>query len=222
MIRTVIFDLDDTLFPEHEFVLSGFRAVDGWIRKYYHITEFFNTAKRLFAEGKRGRIFDSALAIAGVCPNPALIDTLLQVYRQHMPAISLYEDAKWALDYLKNKNTQLGIITDGYLATQQNKVKSLGIAGRFSAIVYSDKYGRENWKPSSVPYLKIMELLGSLGEECVYIGDNPAKDFISPKKLGWQSIHICRKNGQYAAACGEKLQQADRKIASLYELEQLI
>ena len=32
-VHTVVFDLDDTLFAERDYVLSGFRAVDEWIRR---------------------------------------------------------------------------------------------------------------------------------------------------------------------------------------------
>lgn len=41
MIKVVVFDLDDTLFPEHEFVLSGFRVVSNWVTTQYSITGFF-------------------------------------------------------------------------------------------------------------------------------------------------------------------------------------
>lgn len=220
MIKAVIFDLDDTLFSEYEFVLSGFLAVGHWMESHYQIKGFFDIAQRLFAEGKKGKIFDSALEGLGITANPVLIKILLQVYRQHIPKITLYEDAKWAVEYLKKKGHQIGIITDGYLTTQQKKVASLGIELFFNTIVYSDKYGRNNWKPSSVPYLKAMALLGCQGNECVYIGDNPSKDFITAKKLGWQAIHICRIDGQYSSMCVEKSYEADVKISSLYELKQ--
>ena len=51
MIRTVVFDLDDTLFPEREFVLSGFAAVDAWLRNNRAITGF---AERASAESRAG------------------------------------------------------------------------------------------------------------------------------------------------------------------------
>ena len=41
MISAIIFDLDDTLFQESEYVLSGFREVGVWIEKEYSIRGFF-------------------------------------------------------------------------------------------------------------------------------------------------------------------------------------
>lgn len=221
MIKAVVFDLDDTLFPEYDFVLSGFAAVNDWIERHYYIKGFFEIARQLFETGLRGKIFDNTLERLGVRPNAYFIQALLSVYRQHIPIISLYEDAQWAIDYLKS-NKLLGIITDGYLQTQQNKIAALGLARSVNAIVYSDMYGRGNWKPSSVPYLKIVELLGCQGPECMYIGDNPSKDFITAKLLGWQTVHVCRLGGEYSAMYVEKMYEADYKLASLYELKNLM
>ena len=60
-IHTVILDLDDTLFPEGAFVLSGFAAVDQWLRTEKGV-EGLPQATALFARGERGRIFDQVLA----------------------------------------------------------------------------------------------------------------------------------------------------------------
>ncbi|MDR3572613.1 MAG: HAD family hydrolase [Anaerolineaceae bacterium] len=221
MIKALVFDLDDTLFPEHQFVLSGFSAVSAWVEKRYDSKGFLGLTWQLFVEGCRGRLFDVSLERMGIVPDATLIQTLLRIYREHVPIISLYEDAKWALDYLRGSR-QLGIITDGYLATQKNKVASLQIGEMFDAIIYSDEFGRDNWKPSRVPYIKAMEQLGCNGAECAYIGDNLTKDFIAAKQLGWQAIHIIRPDGEYPAVRGHTPSPVDYQITSLYELKQLL
>lgn len=221
MIRAVVFDLDDTLFPEREFVFSGFTAVNEWLERYYNVAGFFQEAKKLFEKGQRKNIFNTVLDQFHFEYDDSLIMSMVRVYREHSPAISLYKDAKWAIAELKEKNL-LGIITDGYLTTQQNKVKSLGIKEAFKVIIYSDQYGREHWKPSQVPYLKIMEFLQCPGEECVYIGDNPCKDFITAKNLGWQTVHIHRIGTEYSAQHQDDSHRANFQVSSLYELNELI
>jgi putative hydrolase of the HAD superfamily len=106
--------------------------------------------------------------------------------------------------------------------TQQNKVKALGIEASFNAIVYSDLYGRDSWKPSPVPYNQIMQLLSCKGKECVYVADNPQKDFITAKNLGWLTVQICREGGEYAKIIPEKSHEANFKIKSLLELKHII
>jgi putative hydrolase of the HAD superfamily len=218
MIKAVIFDLDDTLFPEHEFVRSGFKAVSNWVFEKYGWENFLKTAWQLFEAGKRGKIFNDALDILNVEYNSILIGELLEIYREHQPNICLHQDAQWALDYFQASDKQLGIITDGYLITQQNKVKALEIENKLDMLVYSDLYGRENWKPSELPYLKIMELSQLQGCECLYIGDNPRKDFVTANKLNWLTIQICRQDGEYSEVTGENGYEANYRISSLFEL----
>ncbi|KAB8321057.1 HAD family hydrolase [Tolypothrix campylonemoides VB511288] len=218
--KVLVFDLDDTLFPEHEFVFSGFQAVSDWVQSKYEIYGFFDVAWKLFKEGKRGKIFDQTLDDLEIKYEPSLIQELVQVYREHKPAISLHKDAQWVLDNLKSEK-QLAIITNGFLKTQQNKVRALGIESSFDEIVYCDVYGSKNWKPSPVPYEKMMEFTGFEGDEYMYIGDHPYKDFVAAKKLGWITLRICRKDGEYANVMAEENQDAHFKIKSLYELQDL-
>lgn len=223
MIKALVFDLDDTLFPEHEFVLSGFQSVSKELATKYSLSGFFEVAWQLFREGKRNNVFNLTLEELGFEYEQGLIQELLHIYRQHKPIISLHEDAKWAINYFKFKNYQkLGIITDGYLLTQQNKVKALGIEVLFDTIVYSDLYGRENWKPSPVPYQKIMSTLNCQGNECVYVADNPNKDFITARKLGWLTVQICREGGEYSKIIPLDSYDANFKITSLFELQKIL
>ena len=218
MIDVLVFDLDDTLFPEVEFVESGFRAADAWLEIRHSKSGLFDAAWRLFQRGARGRIFDLALGEMGVANTEGMIAALVSVYRAHVPVIALYPDARWAIDHYQGQK-KMGMITDGYLVAQRNKVEALGIKTAFDAIVYSDQFGRENWKPSEFPYRKIMELIRCGGPECVYIADNPAKDFIAPKTLGWSTIQICRPDGQHAKNAPKGGCEADYKIADLRELQ---
>ncbi|MBE9015935.1 HAD family hydrolase [Chroococcidiopsis sp. CCALA 051] len=221
MLKAIVFDLDDTLFPEHEFVCSGFQAVSSWLEAKYAVTGFFEVAWHLFKIGQRNNIFNLTLEQLKLEYEIGLIQELVHLYRQHKPIIFLYEDARWAIDYF-NEDFQLGIITDGYLTTQRNKVTALGIESIFEAIVYSDLYGRENWKPSPLPYQKIMRSLGCIGEECMYIGDNPQKDFVTAKKLGWIAVQICRMDGEYAKILPKENYDADFQISSLFNLKDII
>lgn len=221
MIKCVVFDLDDTLFPEHEFVMSGFRAVGEWIFQQYTVTGFYDLARQLFEQGKRGNIFNIALEQLAINCETNLIHELVWVYRNHKPEIVLYDDALWAIEYLR-LHKLLGIITDGFLQTQRNKVASLDIERYFDAIIYSDEYGRESWKPSQVPYLKLMESLGCRGNECIYVGDNPTKDFVTAKKMGWNTIKISRSQGEYSNIKIERNYEADFKITTLFELKNIL
>ncbi len=221
MIQAVVFDLDDTLYPEREFVHSGFRAVDEWLQAQHGIGGFLDQARSHFAAGNRGRVFDAALESLRVPAGGDLIQQMVRVYRAHKPRISVYPDAQEAIARLHGQKL-LGIITDGYLLTQQNKVAALGIAGQFDAVIYSDAYGREHWKPDPLPYRRFMEASSCGRGECVYAGDNPRKDFVAARKLGWMTVQVCRPDGEYGEVIAPPDHQADFRVNSLKELEQYL
>ena len=64
-----------------------------------------------------------------------------------------------------------------------------------------------------------MDDLGLYGKECLYIGDNPKKDFYGARKLGWKTVHVKRTGGVYTdeAAAGAEW-EADFEIKDLGEL----
>lgn len=221
MPTLLVFDLDDTLFPERDYALSGFQAVSNFLRDRHALTGFDDVARELFLAGDRGTIFDAALARLGFAHDAALIATLVAVYREHEPRIRLYGDAAWALRHFGERGA-IGLLTDGYLAVQQRKVRALGIAAAFDAIVYSDAYGREHWKPSAVPYRTMMELTGFAGHDCVYVGDNPHKDFVSANALGWTTVRIRRDGGEHRDAIAPAGHAPRHEIASLRDLGPLL
>lgn len=217
-LKFIVFDLDDTLFPEHQFVYSGFHAVGEWVLNRCGVFGFFDLAWSLFQAGQRRTIFNQTLKQLEVEYDAELISQMVQVYRQHNPKISLHPDADWAIDFFSSDRT-IGMITNGFLETQQKKVRTLGIEQRINHILYCDTLGAEYWKPSFVPYQKMMELTGFQGKNCAYIGDHPAKDFIGAKQLGWTTVRICRDDGEYASMNVAVDQEAQYKIKSLYELK---
>jgi putative hydrolase of the HAD superfamily len=184
----VVLDLDDTLYLERNYVISGFRAVDRWIYDNLNVSGFFEQAWNSFENGTRGHIFDEALK-ALLIFKKEIVKQIVQVYRSHTPDISIEKDA---FDFFDNHDPiNLAIITDGYEQSQWNKIQSLGLEKYFSKIVVTDSWGRRFWKPHPKAFQYVQD--GFSPENCVYIADNPQKDFNAPAELGWApSIRIRR------------------------------
>jgi putative hydrolase of the HAD superfamily len=217
----LVLDLDDTLYPEREYVRSGFAAVDRWLQRELRMTGFLDEANAAFEAGVRGNTFDIVLSRLGASATPELIGELVAVYRSHEPGIALHDDAAWCLERFAG-TYDLGLLTDGYLSAQQAKVRALGIEQRFQAIVYSDELGRESWKPSRRPFEEMMARTGYPGISCLYVSDNPAKDFVAANGLGWTTIRIRRPDGVYAALEPGPGYEPRAEIASLYDLASAI
>lgn len=197
LIEAIVFDLDDTLYSEIDYVISGMKVVNKWIQDNYGITGFYDQAMMLINSGEKKFIFNKVLQFLNINYDEELIHELVALYRNHDPNIHLLDDAKWVLNHLID-TAKLGLITDGFLIAQEQKVKVLNLKERFNSIVFTDKLGRENWKPSPLPYQQVSRELNVPPHRCVYIGDNVSKDFITAKKLGWQTVHIQRDDGVYS------------------------
>jgi putative hydrolase of the HAD superfamily len=218
MTRVVVFDLDDTLYLERDFVRSGFAAVGASLKAQHDIDGFEARAWDLFLDGRRGDVFDRALPEFGLDPQPRLIEHLVGVYRDHLPAIRLEPAAADLLAAL-NGRCRLAVLTDGHHATQRRKIAALDLDSRCRPIVCTDQWGRAHWKPSARGFLHIQQALEAPPERCIYVGDNPAKDFRAPKALGWRTLRVRHPLGEHArAAAASPLDEADATVTSLAEV----
>lgn len=182
----VCFDLDDTLYPETDFLKSGYREIAKYISSRYDIdTETVFTRMLEFFEAGTVDVFSKINDTYRIgCP----IDEYLKIYREHKPDILLSKDVRNTLSKLKEIGCILGIITDGRSITQRNKIDALGLDEWFDNenIIISEEFGLE--KPSLANYQYFMSKYPE--HSFWYIGDNPYKDFIGPRKLNWRTAQV--------------------------------
>lgn len=224
MVTTVIFDLDDTLYPERDYCMSGFRAVAGYIAQRFPGASadfLFEKMKAEFVAENRTRTFNAALEAAGITYDRECIAKLVEVYREHRPDLKLPDVTRDVLDGLTLRY-KLALLTDGYLPEQRLKVEALGIEKYFGCVIYTEELGRENWKPSPLGFQKIMYELGIEAGECVYVADNEQKDFIAPNLLGMASIKVSGPDSLYSASSSDPLARPGHIISSLEELPRLL
>lgn len=178
MIKAIIFDLDDTLISEKEYVKSGFLAVSKYVsnKTRTYTTEQIFEALQVLHNESTDKVFNRMNEKLGLSTEIS-VKELVDVYRSHKPIISLYEDVVPIIKKLKEQKYKIGMITDGYLVTQKNKIETLNIRYLFDEIIITDELGRDCWKPSPVPYELMSKRLNVDYSEMMYIGDNPKKDF---------------------------------------------
>lgn len=221
MIRAILFDLDDTLYDEMQFVNGGFKAVSLYISKNSNINQnvVYQLLLDVIEKHGRGHTFDIALKKFGLY-SEKLIPRLVEVYRTHKPNLSPYPDVRAVLSALREQGYKIGLITDGNVEVQRNKVEALKVKDFFDCIIFSDEYGIEKQKPNPFPYQKAMEELKVSARETIYVGDNPYKDFVTAKKLRIYTVRLLR--GQYKNVNRNKEFEADRQMRNLGELLDII
>jgi putative hydrolase of the HAD superfamily len=182
----VIFDLDDTLYSEVDYLRSAYR----FISRHLHADinkDIYEEMIGLY-ENKEA-VFDIIKTRYSISTS---IDEMVSLYRFHLPSIELREGALHLLEILKSLNIKTALLTDGRGITQRNKLKALKIEHFFDPIVISEEFGSE--KPDSRNYLYFEEKFPR--HSFVYIGDNIKKDFKVPNELKWQTIGI-KDQGQH-------------------------
>ena len=175
----LIFDLDDTLYKEIDFLKSGYREI---VEAIGH-PEAFDFMLDSYFHGEN--VFQSVIDKYNL---PYTVEQLLVIYRNHKPCISLAPSTVATLDELKASGTIMCLLTDGRSVTQRNKIEALGLARWFSPddILISEEFGHS--KPSMACYQYFLDRFPDA--EFVVIGDNPAKDFVIPNKFGWKTISL--------------------------------
>lgn len=210
----LVFDLDDTLYDEASYVRSGFKEVAKYLSRKYNIPPescYLDLLERL--ESGRGRIFDDVLLKYGLYSKRE-VARCLSVYRHHRPAISLYEDADNCLR--RFQGYPLYIVTDGNKLVQNNKLIALGLAGRVQHCYITHRYGIKNAKPSPYVFNIICRRENTSPEKIIYVGDNPNKDFVGIKPLGFKTIRIIR--GMFRDVFKSAEFEANKIIYSLDEI----
>ena len=180
-INAVLIDIDDTLYLERDYVRSGFTAVG----TAAGLPEFGLRCWSLFESGVRGNTFDLARQ-----DFPELTITtpeLVEIYRQHKPDIQLCEDA---MDFLYHLRARTGIISDGPIRSQRAKFLALGLLPWIDCPLFTAETCAP--KPAPAAFQLAAFHLNTAYSQCVYIADNPQKDFAGPKSLGMHTIRIRR------------------------------
>jgi putative hydrolase of the HAD superfamily len=210
----IVFDLDDTLYEEISYVQSGFRAVTDYLEKTYSLpwAESFSLMLLKLKDG-RGRIFDDLLLFYGIY-NRERVRQCLAVYRGHQPEITLHPEAEICLRNLAH--WPIYIVTDGNKQVQWKKLVVLGLDDRVKHPYITHRFGKDKAKPSPYCFLKIAEREKAVPEDIVYIADNPYKDFVGIKPLGFKTVRVLQ--GPYKDLRLSVEYEAQRTIESLAEL----
>jgi putative hydrolase of the HAD superfamily len=197
----VVFDMDDTLYFEHEYVLSGFRHIAGLVATYARESQegIFDFLKESATKPEhRGHNLDFLLEEYPGLRSVWNVSSLIEEYRRHDPTISLFPGVSYMLSDLRNAGAYLGVITDGSSLSQHRKVEALQLARQVDMVIVTEDYGTEYRKPNPYAYRKVSDTFGCEPDACVYVGDNPAKDFLAPRVLGWDTIRIRFPNQLHA------------------------
>jgi putative hydrolase of the HAD superfamily len=209
--RAVVFDLDDTLYRERRFALSGYSAVAALVEQQFGVRrrQAFATLARTLRRGQRAQAFQRLCERYRLpaCCIPAWVDA----YRRHAPHLRLSRDTVEVLGALRG-SWRTAILTNGLPSVQAAKVRALGLGGLVDLVLFAGEFG--GGKPSPAPFLEVLEQLDVDPLATVFVGNDPVRDIAGARRVGLRTILIDRVGpGNLRADAG-----ADRVVQSIRQV----
>lgn len=192
MMRGIIFDLDDTLYPRASFVRSGFEAVaryaaHSWRLDYGAVLADLIDAN---ANGHEGHEFQRLCASFRL--PLSLLPVLVAVFRGHTPAIALDPAVRQTLQSLRGEGWRLVVLTNGDPGVQRRKVAALGIDPLVDDVVYANEHASAG-KPDPAVFRVALDRLQSPPGSSVCVGDDPICDISGARVAGLRTIRVARR-----------------------------
>lgn len=200
-MKTIVFDVDDTIYDQQQPFRNAINLVFPYvknedmhalyIRFRFHSDDTFPKvmANEWTLEYMRFyRINESLkdLNYPPVSQEDGL--TFQKTYEDELDNIVMHPEVKKVLDFLKEKNVPMGIITNGPTDHQFKKVKQLQLEHWVPTdnIIISQSTGFQ--KPEREIFDLAAKEFGMDCERTLYVGDSFENDIAGAKNGGWKSL----------------------------------
>jgi HAD superfamily hydrolase (TIGR01549 family) len=204
-IRTVLFDLDDTLHDDTFAFTSAAdevarevaaeHGIDALKLKDAYIAEAEGFWHRLTADqvrvklaAVRATMWNNALATVGLLGSGLAEQTAKNYDRYRRRYFVPYPGAVELLQELKSRGMKLGIVTNGLSETHHEKIALLQIAQYFDAIFLADEVGMV--KPDPLLFAHACTRLDSSPAHAAMVGDRYERDIAGALQAGLYAVWV--------------------------------
>ncbi len=170
--KAVIFDLDNTLYDETEFLFPAYKVISNYIanKSGYNANAYETYLIDSFSNFGRSYLFDK-LIYDFQLQNITTVEELLKILHSYQPSLAIYENVLSIIEELIFKEKTLFILTNGNHIQQRNKITALNIPIRFPMItvIYANEF-----KPKPSPYCVnlIMKKYKIKNTQILIVGDS--------------------------------------------------
>ena len=221
-IAAVGFDLDYTLWNPEEFVGAFCRTMAQELGERYGLDPVLVQAafrRAVNPTSHHHGLFGTVLQDLGL--GRALTERELAArFLGYRPPLRPYPEALPTLACLKRAGLRLFLVADGPRQLLRYQVMALGLGPWFEVMVFTDELPGNHPKPSPVGFAVAAGRLGVAPAQCVYVGDDPGRDFEGPRRLGMRTVAVA--TGPFARVSAAPHQEADRRLGGLREVMALL
>lgn len=198
MVKYILFDIDDTLFPSTEFSsLARKNAINAMISM--GLNEGYDSLQARLSSiiEKKGsnypHHFNDLCKQLKIKEPGRFIAAAIAAYHDTKTAIQPFPKVPLTLLKLKQNGFRLYVATNGNSIKQWDKLIRLRLALYFDGVFVSEEIGKEK---SPEFYKKILKTLNATPQECVVVGDREDRDILPSKALGIKTARVL--SGKYA------------------------
>jgi len=227
VIKAVLFDLDDTLWPIVPVIKRAENLLFQWLELNVPAV-----ARRVSIEGMRARrqalmetdpvyqldlralrhaVLVEAFTDAG--EDVRLVDEAMAVFSRARNEVTLFEDVKPALGRMRAR-LALASVSNGV-----SDLEAIGIAHLFDASIAAYSFGRA--KPDPAIFHAACDALKIRPAEAIYVGDDPLLDVVGAQKAGLRAVWM-KRNGLGPDRPLPEGVRPDATCSDLIELERWI
>lgn len=229
--RHLFFDLDHTLWDFdansrntlqhlHNSLDLAAKGIDDFDR--FH-KQYLEHNERLWERYRKGFIKQEELRVKRMwlslldfkIADEALAKTLSVRFLELLPTRNqLFPKTLEILQYLKEKNYTLHIITNGFEEVQHHKMQAAELTSFFEQVITSEKANA--LKPQRAIFEHALEASGANVDESIMIGDSMEVDIKGAWEMGMDQVHMNHINKQRYPIQGDTY-----PTHTIFELEEL-
>ncbi|MFA6530880.1 MAG: TIGR02253 family HAD-type hydrolase [Candidatus Micrarchaeia archaeon] len=218
MIKSIFFDIDDTLFPTSEFVeLARKKALEAMIEQGVDEKYEILHERLMKIIGKKGsnypNLFDELCGELKIKRPSRFIAAAVAAYHNTKSSISPYPEVPRLLLRLRERGYKLYVASNGDAVKQWDKLIRMGIEMYFEEVFVSEEMGE---RKSEHFFARAVKSVGATPKECIMVGNREDADIAPAKKAGLITIRVRR--GGYSK--GKTVAHYD--VKNLKALEKII
>ncbi|MDR0921001.1 MAG: HAD family hydrolase [Lactobacillales bacterium] len=195
----IFFDIDDTLLNNYKAFEQAMMEVFPKLLDTVNIKELYlkfrETSERCFQalsgrklpEGCMNRLRLKSCFLGVSTLSNEECQKFVASYKKYQTRLQLEEEVQSFLIACQQSGVKLGIISNGRIETQREKIKQLGLEAYISSerVVISEEVGR--MKPDERIFEYVEERFELVPENTIYIGDSLKNDMRPTHARFWQS-----------------------------------